>query len=93
MKETEEPKPAEDRPQEMNPESVNENLTLTASPAEAEPDISNTPANTFIEMSKSDEANFKPFDDATDDYSDIGESQLMALCSGTFATQFPPKVS
>lgn len=32
------------------------------------------------------------FDDATDAYGDIGESQLMAMCSGTFATQKPQNV-
>lgn len=40
-----------------------------------------------------DDVGFKPFDDTNEDYGDIGESQLMALCSGSFATQFPQKVS
>lgn len=50
---------------------------------------SQTIANT--ELNKSETS--KLFQECNNEYGDIGESQLMALCSGEFVTQYPDNVS
>lgn len=50
---------------------------------------SQTNANT--EMNKTETS--KLFEECNNEYGEIGESQLMALCSGEFVTQYPDNVS
>lgn len=47
--------------------------------------------NVNTEMNKSETS--KLFQECNTDYEEIGESQLMELCSGAFVTQYPDKVS
>lgn len=54
----------------------------------------NTQANSELnksEMNRTETS--KLFEDDKNEYGEIGESQLMELCSGSFATQFPEKAS
>lgn len=47
--------------------------------------------DTSADLSAKKSDTTKLFDDNNDDL-EIGESQLMALCSGSFATQYPTDV-
>lgn len=55
-----------------------------------ESEILQLDSQTNAELNKSETS--KLFQDSNNDYGDISESQLMALCSGSFATQHPDKV-
>lgn len=46
----------------------------------------------FANTEASKDETSKLFDETNQEYEEIGESQLMALCSGAFATQLPKSV-
>lgn len=48
--------------------------------------------NNFVNTEASKDETSKLFDETNQEYEEIGESQLMALCSGAFATQLPKSV-